>query len=441
MSEETTATSIILDQLWAVFVALQRPIVIRQLIALLLAFVLTWFIAKALKRLLATPLQRLGERRPSLSGIRALFWPALMLIATLLMMFAFGTLNLTAGLVAGWLWLLWLWLAYSLLLLVLYGAWSDDVIRPLHRYIMRPVFGWIIFSTIVGSFIELTALGDIQLFILLEVPITIGGIFKTVVLLYIFYIISWITEPILRRTLAASTEADPGVIHSIITLTRYVIISLGILVALGSLGLSLTSLAFIAGGLSVGIGFGMQDIIANFISGIVLLFEQSLRPGDMVDVDGEFGTVEKLNIRSTVLRTLLNVELIVPNQTFLTSKVRTFTKSDRMIRLRIPVGVGYDSDPEQVRSLLLEAAIEQEDVLLFPEPLVLFNGLGDSSLDFVLVVAIDGPQKMPLVKSDLYFILFKTLTKHDIQIPFPQRDVHLRSGWEQISSNPDFATD
>ncbi len=431
MSEETTATSVIFDQLWAVFVALQRPIVLRQLLALLLAFVLTWFIAKALKRIFATPLQHLGEQRPYLRKISALFWPVLMLIVTLAIMFVFRMLNLTVGLINGWLWLLWLWLAYRLLLLFLYGAFRDRVIRPLHRYIMRPLFAWFIFSTIVGSFIELTALGDIQLFTLLEVPITLGSLFNAVVLLYIFYVISWFTEPIFRRALASSTDADPGVIHSVTTLTRYVVISLGILVALGSLGLSLTSLAFIAGGLSVGIGFGMQDIIANFISGIVLLFEQSLRPGDMVDVDGEFGTVEKLNIRSTVLRTLLNVELIVPNQTFLTSKVRTFTKSDRMIRMRIPVGVGYDSDPEQVRSLLLAAATEQPDVLLFPEPVVLFTGLGDSSLDFVLVVAIDGPQKMPLVKSDLYFILFKTLTEHDIEIPFPQQDVHLRSSFAQ----------
>ncbi len=441
MNEETINSDIILDQLWAVFVALQRPIIQRQLIVLLAAFVLTWALAKLLKRLFAASLVRLGQQRPYLKAIDTLFWPLLMLLVILVVRFVFGMVGYTTGLISGWLWLLWLWLAYNLLLLLLYGAFSEKGVRPLHRYIMRPLFAWIIFSTLVGSLVELTAMGGIQLFTLLDAPITLLHLFNALVLLYIFYIVSWFAEPAIRRALSTSTEADPGVIHSVTTLTRYVIISLGFLAALGSLGLSLTSIAFIAGGLSVGIGFGMQDIIANFISGIVLLFEQSLRPGDMIDVDGEFGTVEKLNIRSTVLRTLLNVELIVPNQTFLTSKVRTFTKSDHMIRLRIPVGVGYDSDPEQVRALLLEAAAQQQDVLSLPAPVVLFTGLGNSTLDFDLLVAINVPQRMPQVKSDLYFILFKTLTEHDIEIPFPQQDVHLRSGWEQISSKQDIAAD
>lgn len=129
------------------------------------------------------------------------------------------------------------------------------------------------------------------------------------------------------------------------------------MVVFGTLGVNLTSLALIGTGLSVGIGFGLQQIIANFISGIVLLFEQSLRPGDVVEVNNQVGTVEKLNIRSTIIRTNDNVEIIVPNETFLTSQLTTYTKSDPLVRVSVPVGVGYDSNPKQVQQILMDTAV------------------------------------------------------------------------------------
>ena len=183
---------------------------------------------------------------------------------------------------------------------------------------------------------------------------------------------------------------------------------------------------------SIGIGIGLQRIVANFISGIVLLFEQSLRPGDVIDINGEIGTVGRLNIRSTVVRTLNNVEVIVPNENFVIKQVTTYTKSNQNVRLLLPVGVSYDADPREVKRVVIEAATKHGLVLDDPEPMLLFRGYGNSSLDFDLAVWIDQPQRAMFVRSDLYYMVFDALGRHDIEIPFPQRDLNLKRGWEQL---------
>jgi len=220
---------------------------------------------------------------------------------------------------------------------------------------------------------------------------------------------------------------------------------LAFLIVFQTLGFDLTTLAFISGGLSVGIGFGLQEIVANFISGILLLFEQSLRPGDIVTVEGEMGEVKNLSIRATTVSTFDNVELVVPNQRFLTSTVRTYTKSNRLTRVLIYVGVSYNSDTKAVRDILLAEAERHNLVQEKPEPAVHFMGFGDFSLDFRLAVWVDDPLLMLSVASDLRFMILKALAEHNIEIPFPQRDLHLKSGvpWEIFnghSSNREVAT-
>ncbi|MGB0389724.1 MAG: mechanosensitive ion channel family protein, partial [Ardenticatenaceae bacterium] len=158
------------------------------------------------------------------------------------------------------------------------------------------------------------------------------------------------------------------------------------------------------------------------------------RPGDVIQVDGELGTVEKLRIRSTLVRTLDNVELIIPNEKLLTSTVTSYTKSERLIRISLPVGVGYDSDPDEVHSVLLQTTKEHELIRSDPAPVVLFSGLGDSSLDFKLLVWIDEPSQMAKVRSDLYFLIFRAFAKHHIEIPYPQHDLNLRRGWEKLAA-------
>jgi small-conductance mechanosensitive channel len=219
------------------------------------------------------------------------------------------------------------------------------------------------------------------------------------------------------------------------TLTRYALLVLGILISLGMLGLDFTSLAIIAGGLSVGIGIGLQDIVSNFVSGLVLLFEQSLRPGDVVELDGRISQVEKISLRATTVRTRTNEEVIIPNANFTTHQVKNLTKTDRLVQVIVPLGVSYKSEPELVRRLAVETSLQHPLVLDDPPPLLLFLGYGESSLDFNLLVSVIQPEMTLLIRSDLYYLLWKVFAEHDIEIPFPQRDLNLGDGWEKLASD------
>jgi potassium-dependent mechanosensitive channel len=255
------------------------------------------------------------------------------------------------------------------------------------------------------------------------------------VILYIFIVAAWLIEQLMMRELPDRLSAEPGVIESFATLARYALLAFGLLAFLGLLGVDFTSLAIVAGGLSVGIGIGMQDIVANFVSGLVLLFEQSLKPGDMVELDGRISKVEKISLRATTVRTFTNEELIIPNASFTTNQVKNLTKSDRLIRLALPFGVSYKSDPEIVRQLAVETSKRHPLVLADPPPKLMFRGYGESSIDFELMVGIDQPELTMVIKSDLYYMLWKTLAENDITIPFPQRDLNLGDGWEKFAAD------
>jgi potassium-dependent mechanosensitive channel len=193
------------------------------------------------------------------------------------------------------------------------------------------------------------------------------------------------------------------------------------------LGFDLTALAIIFGGLSVGIGFGLQDLVANFISGILLLFERTLRPGDIIEVGGNRGTVSQLRMRSTVLRTFDNVEIFVPNKTLLTSSVHNFCHTNRTVRRTVSVGVSYDSDPRQVRDILERITTSHGLIMKDPAPAVLFTGFGDSSLDFDVNFWIEDISNALRVVNDVHFMIFSEFKKAGVEIPFPQRDLHLRT--------------
>jgi len=209
-------------------------------------------------------------------------------------------------------------------------------------------------------------------------------------------------------------------------------LSAGIIIALGTIGLDFTSLAIIAGGLSVGIGIGLQDIVSNFVSGLVLLFEQSLRPGDIVELDGRISRVEKISLRATTVRTRTNEELIIPNANFTTNLVKNYTKSDRLVQVVVPLGVSYKSDPHLVRRLVIETALQHPLVLVEPPPVLNFIAYGDSSLDFNLLVTVNQPELTLTIRSDLYYMLWDVFAEHNIEIPFPQRDLNLGDGWEHL---------
>ena len=223
---------------------------------------------------------------------------------------------------------------------------------------------------------------------------------------------------------------DRGARDALLKITGYVGFVVAALVGLKLTGISFAGLAIVAGALSVGIGFGLQNIVNNFVSGLILLFERPIKSGDFVTVGAVEGTVKTISIRSTEIETLDRQNVIVPNSELVSQQVTNWVLHDPVGRLTLDIGVAYGSDVEKVREVLLEVATSSDyvvtDGISAPKPKVLFMTFGDSSLNFELRVWIKQIRRRFDATSDLHFGIDKAFREHDITIPFPQRDLHVK---------------
>ena len=268
---------------------------------------------------------------------------------------------------------------------------------------------------------ELMRMGDKQL--------TLKAILMLLLLLALVLIIERYFRRALRKHVLARTHLEPDLQYAISRFVGYCFITIGFFVALIQVGLDLSSLAVIAGAVGIGIGFGLQNVVSNFVCGLVILAERPIAMGHRVEVGGVAGRITRINLRSTTVVTNDNITIIVPNSDFITHSVTNWSHGDPKVRLRLPVGVAYGSDVESLRRVLLEVAAENPSVLKEPSPDVRFLGFGDSSLDFELAVwTIDMSHRPTRFRSDLYFAIERKLRENNIEIPFPQRDLHIRSG-------------
>jgi small-conductance mechanosensitive channel len=259
-------------------------------------------------------------------------------------------------------------------------------------------------------------------------PVTPAFLIKTAVYLVILWFISIAIRNILQNRVLAHTSLDIGQRYSFSRITSYVFFLAGLVIGLQSAGINLNSVLVVSGAVGIGVGLGLQSLANNFVCGLVLLLERPIRLGDRVDVAGVLGDVVRMAGRSTWVRTNENVVIIVPNAEFISNRVVNWTVNDPQVRFSLPVGVSYNSDPEKVRAVLLATAAQHPDVLKSPSPDVLFTGFGDSALNFELRVWSTRQVHTPMIlKSDLYFAVFRALTENGIEIPFPQRDLHLKS--------------
>ncbi len=263
--------------------------------------------------------------------------------------------------------------------------------------------------------------------------LSIATILKIVLLFVLGFIILRRVRKKMTSLMQQKTKLSLGAINSITTLGYYFSLVLLVLIVLSTAGIDLTQLNILMGALGVGIGFGLQTIANNFISGLIILTDRSIQVGDIVELeDGTMGTVKSLAIRATVIKTFDGKDIIVPNSEFISSKVNTWTYSDDWRRVTIPFGVSYDADPEVVKKVAIEAAREvtytTEDK---DHPIrVWFEGFGDNSLNFSIKVwcRINQLTRIRMgLHSDYYFVLFKKLKEANIEIPYPQRDLHIKS--------------
>ncbi len=266
------------------------------------------------------------------------------------------------------------------------------------------------------------------------VPISLLQIFLLIGLLFLVFWVSSRTKRFLFNRFLVHSGLDRSLQYAISQIASNLVLVVGVFIVLQNTGIHLEALTVFAGAVGVGIGFGLQNITSNFISGLVILAERPITIGDRVEVAGVTGQVMKIRARSTVIVTNDNITTIVPNQKFIDSPVTNWTYGDKRVRFRIPVGVAYGSDTELVRQKLVEAAEEDEHALKDPAPSVFFVEFGDSSLNFELVVWSDEMSHRPArFRSDLNFAIDRKFREAKIEIPFPQRDINFRSGRVELA--------
>jgi potassium efflux system protein len=256
-------------------------------------------------------------------------------------------------------------------------------------------------------------------------PITLISVLFAILIAIITFVVARNLPGVLEILLLRYLPLDAGARYAFETICKYVVFAVGFIVAFNYIGINWGSLKWLVAALGVGIGFGLQEIIANFISGIIILFERPVRVGDIVTVDNIDGVVSRIRIRATTITSWDRKEYIVPNKSFITGNVLNWTLSNPMTRIIINVGIAYGSDTELARELLLQAAKEHPNVLDEPAPMATFEGFGDNALNFLLRCFLPNLDNRIATITDLHFAIDKAFQKAGISIAFPQRDVHM----------------
>jgi len=259
------------------------------------------------------------------------------------------------------------------------------------------------------------------------VPITLADAALAVLMLFMTFVALRNIPGLLEITILQRLPLQPGSRYAITALTRYVITLVGLVVAFGAVGITWNKVQWLAAAITVGLGFGLQEIFANFVSGLILLFERPIRVGDVVTVGGVEGKVTRIRMRATTILDADRRELLVPNKDFITGQLINWTLSDTTTRLIIPVGIAYGSDTELARQLLVNAARENANVLADPAPKALFRKLGNSTLDFQLLVFVANPDLAADVTHELLLAIDTRFREAGIEIAFPQQDIRIRS--------------
>ncbi|SDL93524.1 mechanosensitive ion channel family protein [Halarsenatibacter silvermanii] len=388
----------------------------------LLLIALTFFLKKKLLMQGERVLQFLPER---LFETAKEFWEEIYLAFTLA--FLVGLFNILAAIlelpaaityIAGYLLAAWLIIKFItwflpdtiLVQIIYYLVWIVAALNILGIYDM-------VINFLEG--IELN-LGELQL----SVMLVIRG---TLVFALLFWIASWF-EKYLRKNLDQSDNLTPSVRVLLQKILRMLVYIVAFFIGLTSVGIDLGAFAFIGGAIGVGLGFGLQKIVSNFISGIIIILDKSIKPGDVVEIDEVFGEVRSLNSRFVSVVTRSGKEFLIPNEHFITNRVINWSYSNDLVRIDLDLGVGYNSNLNQVRELVLQAAEENSRILKRPKPVCLVKDFGDNTVDFQLRFWIKDPENgVDNIKSEVMYEVWDLFHEHDINIAFPQRDLHMSS--------------
>jgi small-conductance mechanosensitive channel len=313
--------------------------------------------------------------------------------------------------------------------------------------LLRSLNNLLLYATILSTlFVVLNLLGllpilqlamSIPVLIMGDATITFWTIVSVVVILMAFFYASRLLRAYLDYRVYPQLGIDQGLGYVLNTSLNYVFLGLGLLISLRIVGLDLRLLMVFAGAVGIGVGLGLQSLAANVISGFIIIFGRKVRKGDWVEVGGTIGEVTDIYLGMAKIRTRDNIEYLIPNEQLVTSTIINYSLSSVFIRMDLDVGVSYGADPHEVEKILLEVAVREPLVSDYRKPSVRFVSYGDSSINFQLLFWIDVRQTARrLVRSALYFAVFDALKAAGIEIPFPQRDLHIRSGLDIAKPAP-----
>ena len=258
--------------------------------------------------------------------------------------------------------------------------------------------------------------------------VSIGTIVIFFASFYLLVVVSKNIRILLLNKILARSKLKKSFRESIANGVRITMMLIGTIIIIQAVGIDLSALSLLAGALGVGIGFGFQKVTDNLISGLTILVEEPIKVGDRVEVGEVSGDIVNISLRATTIVTNDNISIIVPNSEFISSQVINWSHNNRIIRFRLPVGVSYEEDPEIIKKLLLEVADENPNVQKEPKPKVFFEKFGDSSLDFKLGIWTSSHTDKPeFIRSEINYAIFQKFRENNIKIPFPQRDVHIKS--------------
>ncbi|MDA1077225.1 MAG: mechanosensitive ion channel [Proteobacteria bacterium] len=306
---------------------------------------------------------------------------------------------------------------------IVQGARKPFILGGLFLWIWATLTAFDLEATAQNAVVSLLAAG----WTIGNVDISVGRIVSFVLAVRVSIWISRITRTLLQEDVLPNMLLPRGVPHTISVSVHYAIMLFGLLIAAGFLGVNMSSLTLIVGALGVGIGFGLQNLVNNFISGLILIFERPIQIGDAVQVGELFGRVTQIGLRASRVQTFSGSEVVVPNGDLVSNQLVNWTLTDRRRRLELTIGVKYGTDPEKVISLLLEAIAQDDGILTEPAPMIIFEEFGDSALQFRAYVWIANFDDGLPTRSRLMTAFNRTLLNNGIEIPFPQRDLHLKS--------------
>ncbi len=427
-----TITNYLMEHAQLAFDYLRQPKILIQLTIIVVSFPLAWILSNRVE-------PKLEARARTIKGMPGLLRVIVAFLRRFEWLFFIILLGLALVGTSVAAWPESNYLIYAALLLS--SAWLliSVVSHTIRSQAVRALFAWIawlfVAATILGITDDIVALLDKAAFSVGNFRLSLLGAIQAALLIGLMLWVSVTAGGFFDRRIQKVDELTPSLRVLLGKIVRITLIFIAVLVAISSLGIDLTALTVLSGAVGVGIGFGLQKVVSNFISGIIILMDQSIKPGDTIELGQTFGWIRELRARFVSVVTRDGREYLIPNEDFITTQVINWSFSDKYVRLDVPFGVSYDSDPHEVARLAIEAAANVDRVVEeFKAPVCWITAFGDSSIEFLLRFWITDPQEgLTNIRGKVLLALWDTFKEHDIQIPYPHRELLFKTPVQVIS--------